>query len=447
MTVFMTAALLAAVCCGKPENNKETTEPDPEPQPVEASLVLTSPGDNKLSFSVERGSAEVTFTCTDTWTATTLPADANWVSIYPHSGAAGSGKITVTVTANESLDAHAATLYISYADKKAELSISQDALSRLRFNYTGAELLPKLAATYKTFLEDDLMPESFEMDNEGVTEVLPRGYYFEAMCLLLKDIAEGGDAWKTKTYALTRCYAPGAGTQYETYAPNEISLEQALWINDKQYSYAQSHGKLFANYCTVDGTYFSFARSLVVTARILSAFQDNGVLPEKVSSWQSDFLRGMTYDSGAVINTGASSCKLDDPVVVAARDAAIAGKTTTMEKAVAIFEYARDVWEWEDYYNTRKGAVKTMNEKGGNCCDLSHAIISMARSAGIPARYVHGPSTVYPSGSVWGHVWAELFVDGTWYICDASNNSCTFGVPVWDQEKTEIRGKYKDLPF
>ena len=111
-------------------------------------------------------------------------------------------------------------------------------------------------------------------------------------------------------------------------------------------------------------------------------------MPSEVSSWQSDFLRDMNYDSGCQNATGAAKCSLSDPVVTAARDAAIAGKTTTMDKAVALFNYARDQWEWEDYSNTRKGAIKVINGKVGNCCDLAHALIAISRSAGIPARYV-----------------------------------------------------------
>jgi transglutaminase-like putative cysteine protease len=136
--------------------------------------------------------------------------------------------------------------------------------------------------------------------------------------------------------------------------------------------------------------------------------------------------------------------------VIAARDAAIKGlpaDATDRQKAEAIYYYARDNWTWENYQNTKKGAVGTINAKAGNCCDLTHGIIAIARSAGIRARYVHGPETYYPSGSIWGHVWPELYVDGVWYICDASNNASVFGTPTWDLVKTEIRGKYKDLPF
>ena len=443
------AALLFAGCGKTEADTNPGNETKEEEQVVETTLALTSPADKAINFSTERSVVDVTFTCSDTWKASILPegTEYTWVSAYPHSGTAGEGKIAVTVKENETLDANAATLLIVCKDKQVEVSLSQEGLKRLRYNYTGAELLPVLAATHDEFTKNDLMPKTVEIENEGVKETLTQGYYYEAMCQLLPDLATGNDEWKTKTYALTKCGAPSSGSQYETYAPDKVSLEQVLWINDKQYTYAQSHYKTFANYCTVDGTYFSFTRSLVVCSRLLGAFAKNGTLPEEVSSWQSDFLRDINYDSNVYTYTGGATCSLNDPIVTAIRDLAIAGKTTTMEKAVAIFEYGRDEWEWEDYYNTRKGAVNVIKGKVGNCCDLAHGLIAMARSAGIPARYVHGPSTYYPSGNTFGHVWAEFYVDGKWYTCDASNNACTFGTPVWILEKSEIRGKYKDLPF
>lgn len=443
------AALGTVICCGKSDLTPaaEDNNGGQEQQSVETTLTLTSA--TSLQFSTERASVDVEFTCSDNWKARILPegTEYTWVTAYPHSGKAGSGKVNISVTANNTLDAKAATLEIVCNDKKLEVPIAQEGLKRLRYNYKGAELLPKLAATYDEFIKNDLMPSSFTIENEGITETLSQGKYYEAMCLMLPDLATGNDDWKTKTYALLGCGSPSAGSQYETFAPDKVSLEQVLWINDKQYTYAKGHNNNFANYCTVDGTYFSFTRSLVVCARLISAFAKDGSLPSEVSSWQSDFLRDMNYDSGCQSYTGAAKCSLSDPVVTAARDAAIVGKTTTMEKAVALFNYARDQWEWLDYANTRRGAVKVINSKEGNCCDLAHALIAMSRSAGIPARYVHGPETYYPSGNTFGHVWAELYVDGKWYTCDASNNGCTFGTPMWILEKSTIRGKYKDLPF
>ena len=115
------------------------------------------------------------------------------------------------------------------------------------------------------------------------------------------------------------------------------------------------------------------------------------------------------------------------------------------DRAKAIFEYARDEWEWLNYNNTSKGAVGTIQDKGGNCCDLTHAIVAMSRAAGIPARYRHAQCQ-YASGVI-GHVIAEIYVDGVWYPADASNNENTFGNhEAWSHMAT-FNGRYNELPF
>lgn len=439
-TILFLSATLSLVSCHKDPDNP--VDPGTEEPEVVSKLVFAQGQDQKLQFSVNLETYDILFNCTDAWSASVKPdgIEGTWISIYPHSGVPGDGKFTVTVKANETLEEHDGFIVIYYSDKTDTVTVHQAALDKLRYTYTGSELLEPLAATYDVFKEKDLMPDAITINGDK----LEKGYYYEAMCLLLPDLAKGTDEWKTKTYTLKKCRASDSPGMYETYAPDEVDLERVLWINEKQCDYALQHGRVFANYCTLDNSFFSLTRSLVVCSRILSAYKKDGVLPSKVSSWYSDFLRNMDYYTSSISD---KYCDINDPVVVKARDEAIAGKTTTMEKAVALFEYARDKWEWLDYSNTHKGALNVITGHEGNCCDLSHGLIAIARSAGIPARYVHGPSTYYPSGNIYGHVWAELYVDGKWYVCDPSNNSCRFDVPLWILEKSTIRGKYRDLPF
>ena len=119
---------------------------------------------------------------------------------------------------------------------------------------------------------------------------------------------------------------------------------------------------------------------------------------------------------------------------------------STYEKAEAIFNWARDKLEYQFYFNTRKGALGTLTSGSGNCCDLSHAIVALARSIGIPARYVYG-SCKFSSGTM-GHVWAQLYVNGRWYNADASNNMNSFGViRNWNTNSWTLKGIYNQLPF
>jgi len=123
------------------------------------------------------------------------------------------------------------------------------------------------------------------------------------------------------------------------------------------------------------------------------------------------------------------------------------GKTSTYAKAVAIFNYVRDRTSYSFYYNTKKGALGTLTSKSANCCDHTHLLIALLRAAGIPAKYVY-VSARFTSGNVYGHVYANVWVDGKWYSADATSNSNTFGViKNWNIKTCTLKGTYASLPF
>ncbi|HML05528.1 MAG TPA: transglutaminase-like domain-containing protein [Methanobacterium sp.] len=119
---------------------------------------------------------------------------------------------------------------------------------------------------------------------------------------------------------------------------------------------------------------------------------------------------------------------------------------TTMEKASNIFYWVRDNTDYSFYYNTMRGAIGTLNDRLGNCVDLSHLIVALSRAAGIPARYMNGDCN-FNSGTI-GHVWAQLYVDGVWINADASNNINDFGIiRNWNTANYILKGIYSSLPF
>ena len=56
--------------------------------------------------------------------------------------------------------------------------------------------------------------------------------------------------------------------------------------------------------------------------------------------------------------------------------------------SLRIYETIRNNYKYEPYYGSLKGAQQTIREKAGNDFDLASLLISLYRSAGIPARYV-----------------------------------------------------------
>lgn len=202
---------------------------------------------------------------------------------------------------------------------------------------------------------------------------------------------------------------------------------------------AERCGLLQSNYVDGDGSKYdvrivSLALS-VGLAQIFHYYKEHNQLPETVSTWHTDYLRS------------TANCPIDNPVVVSKMEEITAGKKTDYEKAEAIFYYSLDEWEWINYSNTSRGAVKTIENKGGNCCDLSHAVVAIARAAGLPARYYHAQCKYKSSGKVIGHVMAQIYVDGKWYLCDPSSSGTTFGNhEAWSTMDT-FNGLYNALPF
>jgi len=306
----------------------------------------------------------------------------------------------------------------------------------------NADFVLSLAKAYDTFVETDDLPTSINV--QGLN--YPKPKYVAASCLLLDKMTTDPEHWTETEIELPTRAVGSVDYRWNTFFPDSLSFDEVKWMADKIYAYALEHAGGFPNYCTFptkyvesDGTEHAnqiyYEASAVIFARVFNAFVKNSEFPKTVSSWESDFLRKTT------------NCDTESSVVLAARDAALAhlpATATDRQKAEALFNYSRDEWEWLDYANTRRGSVQVVQDKGGNCCDLSHALIAMTRATGIPARYMHGQCQF--SSSVIGHVFVEMYVDGQWFICDPSNNGNQFGTHNWTHMVT-FNGRYKTLSF
>lgn len=57
---------------------------------------------------------------------------------------------------------------------------------------------------------------------------------------------------------------------------------------------------------------------------------------------------------------------------------------------VKIYEYVHNKIDYEPYFGSKKGAIGTYYEKGGNDFDQCSLLISLYRQIGIPCRYIYG---------------------------------------------------------
>jgi len=189
-------------------------------------------------------------------------------------------------------------------------------------------------------------------------------------------------------------------------------------------------------------------KSLVyIYSKIMSFYDENSRLPSYV-----------TVDS-YITNPDAmpselqqylqetSNCQVSNSAIQSLAASIISGATSTYDRAVRIFNWVRDNIGYSFYYNTKYGAAGTLNARTGNCVDTTHILIALERAAGIPAKYMHGTCT-FSSGSVYGHVWAQIWVNGQWYNADGTSSRNTFGViNNWNTNTVAMKGSYASLPF
>jgi transglutaminase-like putative cysteine protease len=103
------------------------------------------------------------------------------------------------------------------------------------------------------------------------------------------------------------------------------------------------------------------------------------------------------------------------------------GKMTTMDKAHAIYEYVMTTMKYDKVTPGwgNGDSERACDVKAGNCTDFHSLFMSLARSQGIPTRFVIGFPLPQGSGKIPGyHCWAEFYVkDKGWVPVDASDAS------------------------
>jgi hypothetical protein len=199
-------------------------------------------------------------------------------------------------------------------------------------------------------------------------------------------------------------------------------------------------------YGTSLGSYFGYENMVYSYSKILDYYNQNKILPSSVDVKQWVYPNAVPSELIPYTQSSAN-CQSNDASIKALATSITQNYATTYDKATAIFNWVRDNLSYSFYYNTKYGAVGALNARTGNCVDTAHLVVALSRAAGIPAKYVHG-TCQFSSGSWYGHVWAQIWVDGKWYTADATSNYNTFGViNNWNTGTYTLKGTYISLPF
>jgi hypothetical protein len=187
-------------------------------------------------------------------------------------------------------------------------------------------------------------------------------------------------------------------------------------------------------------------------SRAQAFYSKNGRLPNYITYGTrkipiSTFKKNIATQGLKINTTKTPVTKINTSSVSALAKSLTAGLTTTSSKAVKIFNWVRDNINYSFYYNTKYGAAGTLKYRTGNCCDTANLLVALSRDAGITARYVHG-TCKFSSGNWYGHVWAQLYVNGKWVTADATSSRNSFGVVKnWNTATYKLNGIYNKLPF
>jgi len=312
-------------------------------------------------------------------------------------------------------------------------------------SFTTAQMLTGSVNLRDWIESNKALPSSVTINGTQVT--MPQ--YLRMSAAVISNIYTGS----TGTNVLLNSVGAPASPSENNSAGN-IQKADYVDLANRVYNFIGNNGTA-PNYGSTPLGNVKYQMMIYAFSRILAWYKENGnTLPNyvAVTTWAS-----FTSATPATPPTGSTNnqylnatlhCQVGNATIVSVKNSAVGSASTAYQKAKNIFDYlqANTSYYTPMYYNSQRGAVTTWNQRSGNCCDLSHLIVAVARTAGIPARYVHGQVVMASSGSSYGHVWAELYADGTWYLCDLSNNVNTFGNQQAVKSKT-INNRYTELPF
>ena len=187
-------------------------------------------------------------------------------------------------------------------------------------------------------------------------------------------------------------------------------------------------------------------------ARVVAFYGENDVMPsyvtiKSISGTTKSINSKNTIDDLSAYLESSKNCQVNNSQIKKIVTKLTKGLETDTEKATAIFNYVRDTISYSFYYDTKHGAVGTLNAKSGNCVDHAHLLVAMYRTAGLAARYVHGTCT-FSSGSTYGHVWAQVLIGNTWTVSDATSTRNSLGKVVnWNTNSYTLHGYYSGISF
>ena len=146
--------------------------------------------------------------------------------------------------------------------------------------------------------------------------------------------------------------------------------------------------------------------------------------------------------------TSTKNCQVKNKAIQDLAKTLTSNLKSDYDKGKKLFNWVRDNIQYKKYRNTRRGAVKTLQNKKGNCVDQSHLLIALSRASGIPARYVKGGNCKFSTGYVSGHIWTQMYINNKWVVADTTSSRNTLGkIRNWNTKNYKLYGQFISISF
>ena len=250
----------------------------------------------------------------------------------------------------------------------------------------------------------------------------------------------------------------------ETLSPDNIYLTEYVKLANNMITWLDNNAVGPAYVSTSLGN-MDYKMAIYMLAKILRYYKNNSALPNycSVTLWTildgtyvstGDAVFGNDFSSYSSYLVPTANCQSTNATIKAAAKTAMkytggsgcATPTTTYQAMWNLEKYVNPKLTYDSYYDTSRGALGTWNAKMGNCCDMAHLAVAMARSLGVPARYQHGYCK-FQSGLQTGHVWAQVYCGSSkgWKIIDWVSGSNYLGYK--NNTTITLYNTYAALPF
>ena len=233
-------------------------------------------------------------------------------------------------------------------------------------------------------------------------------------------------------------------------------LKDYLSVAQKIVKTAESKGKMPNSVSSKVGA-IGYDGVVAILAKVMVSYGKNNKMPSSYihvtafSDSSSTKAGGInmknTISNLAAYLAASTNCQVNDAKIKKLVSKLIKDCKTEKEKATKLFNYVRDTISYSFYYNTRFGAVGTLNAGTGNCVDHAHLVVAMCRAAGLATRYVHA-TCHFSSGNTYGHVFAQVLIGNTWTVADATSSRNSLGnVANWNTNSYSLHAITSSISF